>query len=123
MTMETIGNIEEIDIQKYLQVIKRRWLPALGVIAMTVTGASLYAFSLKPSYRAEGSVMIKSNRTSSLTGLSEELGRLEALTHNHNPLDTQARIITSNPVLQETIIALNLRDEDDELLPISVLVF
>ena len=88
---------------------------------MTVTGASLYAFSLKPSYRAEGSVMIKSNRTSSLTGLSEELGRLEALTHNHNPLDTQARIITSNPVLQETIIALNLRDEDDELLPISVL--
>lgn len=121
MTMETIGNIEEIDIQKYLQVIKRRWLPALGVIAMTVTGASLYAFSLKPSYRAEGSVMIKSNRTSSLTGLSEELGRLEALTHNHNPLDTQARIITSNPVLQETIIALNLRDEDDELLPISVL--
>ena len=121
MTVETLSNPEEIDIQKYLQVIKRRWLPALGVIALTVTGASLYAFSLQPTYRAEGSVMIKSNRTSSLTGLSEELGRLEALTQNNNPLDTQARIVTSNPVLQETIRALNLRDEKGKLLPISTL--
>ncbi|KST65149.1 GumC family protein [Mastigocoleus testarum] len=119
--METISNIEEIDIQKYLQVIKRRWLPALGAIALTVTGASLYAFSLEPTYRAEGSVMIKSNRTSSLTGLSEELGRLEALTQNHNPLDTQARIVTSNPVLQETIRALDFRDKEGKLVPINAL--
>ncbi len=123
MTME-IGNIEkieEIDIQKYFQVLKRRWLPALGVCALTVTGASLYALSRKPTYRAEASVMIKTNRTSSLTGLSEDIGRLEALTQNNNPLDTQARIVTSNPVLQETIIALNLKDEEGELLPISTL--
>ncbi len=119
--METISNIEEIDIQKYLQVIKRRWLPALGAIALTITGASLYAFSLKPSYRAEGSVMIKSNRTSSLTGLSEELGRLEVLTQNHNPLDTQARIVTSNPVLQEAIRALDFRDKEGKLVPIHAL--
>lgn len=119
--METIDNIQEIDIQKYLQVIKRRWLPALGAIALTVTGALFYAFSLKPSYRAEGSVMIKSNRTSSLTGLSEELGRLEALTQNNNPLDTQARIVTSNPVLQETIRALDFRDKEGKFIPISAL--
>ncbi len=119
--METISNIEEIDIQKYLQILKRRWLPALGAIALTITAASLYAFSLKPTYRADGSVMIKSNRTSSLTGLSEELGRLEALTQNNNPLDTQARIVTSNPVLQETIRSLNLRDEEGKFIPISAL--
>lgn len=119
--METISNIEEIDIQKYLEVIKRRWFAALGAIALTVTGASLYAFSRKPSYRAEGSVMIKSNRTSSLTGLSEELGRLEALTQNHNPLDTQARIVTSNPVLQKTILALDFRDKEGKLVPIHAL--
>ncbi|NJM19668.1 MAG: polysaccharide biosynthesis tyrosine autokinase [Richelia sp. RM2_1_2] len=124
MTMETLDNIEkieEIDIQKYFQVLKRRWLPALGVCALTVTGATLYALSLKPTYRAEGSVMIKSNRTSSLTGVSEDLGRLEALTQNNNPLDTQTRIVTSNPVLQETITALNLRDEKGEMLPVSTL--
>ncbi|MBF2014117.1 MAG: polysaccharide biosynthesis tyrosine autokinase [Rivularia sp. T60_A2020_040] len=124
MTMETLDNIEkieEIDIQKYFQVLKRRWLPALGVCALTVTGATLYALSLKPTYRAEGSVMIKSNRTSSLTGVSEDLGRLEALTQNNNPLDTQTRIVTSNPVLQETISALNLTDEKGEILPVSTL--
>ncbi len=119
MTIETLSNIEEIDIQKYFQVIKRRWLPALGVFVLSVTVASLYALSRKPIYTAEASVMIKSNRTSSLTGLSEDLGRLEALTHNNNPLDSQARIVTSNPVLRETIKKLDLRDEDGEVIPIS----
>ncbi|MBV6624847.1 MAG: polysaccharide biosynthesis tyrosine autokinase [Rivularia sp. (in: Bacteria)] len=122
MTMETLSTIEEIDIQKYLQVIKRRWLPACGVFGLTVTGATLYAMSLTPTYRAEGSLMIKSNRTSSLTGLSEDLGRLEALTQNNNPLDTQTRIVTSNPVIQETIKELNLRDDEGKLIPISSLV-
>ncbi|AFY57853.1 capsular exopolysaccharide biosynthesis protein [Rivularia sp. PCC 7116] len=121
MTMETLSTIEEIDIQKYLQVIKRRWLPACGVFGLTVTGATLYAMSLTPTYRAEGSLMIKSNRTSSLTGLSEDLGRLEALTQNNNPLDTQTRIVTSNPVIQETIKELNLKDDEGKLIPISAL--
>ncbi|MEM1394513.1 MAG: polysaccharide biosynthesis tyrosine autokinase [Cyanobacteria bacterium P01_H01_bin.150] len=116
--METLSNIEEIDIQKYLQVIKRRWLPAAGVFALTVAGATLYALSLKPTYRAEGSVMIKSDRTSSLTGLSDEIGRIEALTQNNDPLNTQARIVTSNPVIKKTIAALNLKDEEGELLSI-----
>lgn len=119
--METLSNIEEIDIQRYFQVIKRRWLPALGVLVLTVTGATLYAFSLEPTYKAEGSVMIKSNRTSSLTGLSEDLGSLEALTQNNNPLDTQTRIVTSNPVIRDTIRELNLRDEEGKLLPIPAL--
>lgn len=121
MTMETLSNIEELDIQKYLQVVKRRWLPALGVFALTVTGATLYALSRKPTYTAQGSVMIKSDRTSSLTGLSDDLGRLEALTQNNNPLDTQKRIVTSNPVIEKTIAALNLRDEEGELLSIPTL--
>ena len=119
--MDTLSNIEEIDIQRYFQVIKRRWLPALGIFALTVTGATLYALSLEPTYKAEGSVMIKSNRTSSLTGLSEDLGRLEALTQNNNPLDTQTRIVTSNPVIEETIRELNLRDEEGKLIPIPAL--
>ncbi|MEM6402402.1 MAG: polysaccharide biosynthesis tyrosine autokinase [Cyanobacteria bacterium P01_D01_bin.116] len=119
--METLSNIEEIDIQKYFQIVKRRWLPAFGVFALTVTAATLYAFSLEPTYKAEGSVMIKSNRTSSLTGLSEDLGRLEALTQNNNPLDTQTRIVTSNRVIEATIRELNLRDEEGKPLPIPAL--
>lgn len=82
MTMESLPNFEEIDVQKYLQVLQRRWLPVVGIFGMAVTVGSLYAFSLKPSYKAEGSLMIKSNRTSSLTGLTQDIGHLEALNQN-----------------------------------------
>lgn len=123
MTMESLPspNFEEIDFQKYSQVLRRRWFPAVCVFTATVTAASLYAMTRKPSYRAEGSIMIKTNRTSSLTGLAEDLGRLEALTQNNNPLDTQARIVTSNPVIEQTIRALNLRDETGKFLPTPAL--
>jgi succinoglycan biosynthesis transport protein ExoP len=50
MTMESLPNFEEIDIQKYLQVLQRRWLPVVGIFGIAVSLGSLYAFSLKPSY-------------------------------------------------------------------------
>lgn len=110
--MEPIPNVEEIDFQKYLQVLQRRWLPAIGIFGVIVTAASMYAFSLKPIYRAESTLLInKRNNTASLTGLGETIGRLEALNIEGNPLETQAKIVTSVPVMQETIKALNLKDE------------
>ena len=120
--MEPIGNVEEIDFQKYLQVLQRRWLPALGVFAVIVTTASMYALSLKPIYRAEGTLLInKTNNTASLTGLGETIGRLETVNIEGNPLETQAKIVTSVPVIQETIKALNLKDENGKPLPTNVL--
>jgi capsular exopolysaccharide synthesis family protein len=116
--MESLPNFEEIDIQKYIQVLQRRWLPVVGIFGIAVTLGSLYAFSLKPSYKAEGSLMIKTNRASSLTGLTQDIGRLEALNQNENPLETQVKIVTSNPVLQETIRLLNLKNAKGSPLPI-----
>ncbi|MCL6752169.1 polysaccharide biosynthesis tyrosine autokinase [Nostoc sp. CCCryo 231-06] len=118
MTMESLPHVEEVNIQKYLEVIQRRWLPLVGIFGITVTLGCLYAFSLKPSYKAEGSLMIKTNRSSSLTGLSEDIGRLEALNVNDNPLETQVRVIGSNPVIEKTINSLNLKDSKDKLLSI-----
>ncbi|MEH1870774.1 GumC family protein [Nostoc sp.] len=116
MTREPLPHIEEVNIQKYLEVIQRRWLPLVGICGIAVTLGCLYAFSLKPSYRAEGSLMIKTNRSSSLTGLSEDIGRLEALNVNDNPLETQVRVIGSNPVMEKTINSLNLKDSKGKLL-------
>ncbi len=113
--MEIKSNFEEIDFQKYLLVLQRRWMPAVGVFGVVVALASFYAFSLKPSYKAEGSLLIRTNRTSSLTGLGEAIGRLESLTTTNNPLETQAKIVTSVPVLQETIRTLNLKNSKGEL--------
>ncbi|MBW4601118.1 MAG: polysaccharide biosynthesis tyrosine autokinase [Calothrix sp. FI2-JRJ7] len=108
--MESLPTFEEVDFQKYLQVLQRRWLPLVGILGVCVSSGTLYALSLKPSYKAEGSLMVKSNRTSSLTGLTQELGRLEALGQNENPLETQVKVIASNPVIQETISSLKLED-------------
>ncbi|AVH72470.1 GumC family protein [Nostoc sp. 'Lobaria pulmonaria (5183) cyanobiont'] len=118
MTMESLPSFEEVNIQKYLEVIQRRWLPLVGIFAISVTLGCLYAFSLKPSYKAEGSLMIKTNRSSSLTGLPDDIGRLEALNVNDNPLETQVRVIGSNPVIEKTINSLNLKDSQGKLLSI-----
>ncbi len=117
--MEPIQNVEEIDVQKYLLVLQRRWLSAVGVFGVVFTLACLYAFSLKPTYKAEANLLISKNQTSSLTGLGEAIGRLESLKANDStgtPLDTQVQIITSIPVIEETIKSLNLKDSKGKLL-------
>jgi polysaccharide biosynthesis transport protein len=117
--MESLPSFEEVDFQKYLQVLQRRWLPLVAIFGVSVTLGCLYALSLKPSYKAEGSLMIKSNRTSSLTGVTENLGKLEALSQNENPLETQVKVVASNPVIQETIRSLGLKDAKGKPLPIQ----
>lgn len=116
--MESLPNFEEINIQKYLEVLQRRWLPLVGIFGIAVTLGCLYAFSLKPSYKAEGSLMIKTNSSSSLTGSPQDIGRLEALNVNDNPLETQVRIVGSNPVMEKTINSLNLKDSQGK--PLSI---
>jgi polysaccharide biosynthesis transport protein len=105
---------EEIDFQKYWLVLRRRWLPA-AVTFGAVTGLGvLLALMQKPVYEAEGRVLIKSSQASDLTGLGEGLGQLEALAMQNTPLDTQAEIVQSVPVLEQTIEMLDLRNEEGE---------
>lgn len=113
MAMEP-DHIDEIDLQKYWLVLKRQWMPAAGAFGAVLFLTLLYAFIREPVYEAEGKLLFKTNRSSSLTGLAEDVGRLEALGFNNNPLDTQAQIVNSGPVLQETIAMLDLRDDDGE---------
>ncbi|GAB4383877.1 MAG: polysaccharide biosynthesis tyrosine autokinase [Elainellaceae cyanobacterium] len=114
--MEPRDYSEEIDLQKYWLILKRRYLPALGIFGAIVSLAALYALFQKPIYEAEGKLMFKSNRTSVLTGLGEDIGQLEALGYQNNPLDTQAEIVKSLPVLQEVIQVLDLEDDEGELI-------
>ncbi len=112
-------NVEEIDLQKYVQVLQRRWLPGLAIFGTCVTLATIYTFSLQPSYKAEGNLLIKTNNTPSLTGLGEAIGKLESLTRDSNPSDTQVKIITSNQIIQETIQRLGLKDSEGNPLQIK----
>jgi capsular exopolysaccharide synthesis family protein len=105
---------EEIDLQKHWLVIKRRWLPAVG-IAGAVTSATAFAVSnLSPTYQATGKLLLKTDRTSSLTGLSadDQVGHITALTQRSEPVNTQAEVIRSLPIAQSTIKTLKLKGKD-----------
>lgn len=117
-TMHSRENLQEIDVHKYWLVLHRRWLPALGVFGCSFTFMALSAMMMKPTYKAEGSLLIQSSRTSSLIGLDESRGKLDTVAWASNPLDTQASIATSLPVVQETIRTLGLKDDKDT--PIKV---
>ncbi|MBR8834042.1 MAG: polysaccharide biosynthesis tyrosine autokinase [Stigonema ocellatum SAG 48.90 = DSM 106950] len=115
--MEPLPHFEEIDFQKLLQVLQRRWMPAVGVFGAVASVASVYAFSLKPTYQAEANLLMSTNQASSLTGVGEAVGRLRSLEGtDSSPLDTQVQIVTSSPVIQETIRTLNLKDSKGKFL-------
>jgi polysaccharide biosynthesis transport protein len=105
---------EEIDFQKYWLVLKRRWLPATGVFAAVVAFAAWYSLRQEPIYQAQGRLLFKSDRTSSLVGLQNESGQLIPLDSQNSPLDTQAEIAQSLPIAEETIEQLDLQDESGE---------
>lgn len=108
--METKRYSEELDIQNYWLVLKRRWLVTSSVLAATIGLVALATSMQRPSYQASGRVLVQSNRTTSLTGVGEKIGALESLKREGNPLDTQAVVVQSYPILQQVIDSLQLKD-------------
>lgn len=109
----------DADIQKLWLILKRRWLPAAGVFSCAV-GLSIVAAALpKPVYQAEGKLLLKRiNETSAATGLGAQIGELDTLAQQTNPLKTEAAVLSSIPLAQQTIDTLNLKDEEGSpLLP------
>ncbi|MEO0842635.1 MAG: Wzz/FepE/Etk N-terminal domain-containing protein, partial [Cyanobacteria bacterium J06643_5] len=119
MTNEMQVNQEEqdyIDLGQYWLILKRRWLPALLVASSVLGLAAFVTFRQKPVYQSEGKLRFnKSNNVSALSGLGGQIGELTGIA-NSNPLDTEAEVIQSHPLIQETITKLNLRNEEGELL-------
>ena len=111
--MESKQYTEDIDFQKYKLILRRHWLPATSVFALTVILVAAMSFLKKPNYLAEGKLLLKKkNATSALiTGAAEKLGQLESLNFMDNPLDTEVEIVRSIPILKKTINELNLKDQ------------
>ncbi|MDJ0694389.1 polysaccharide biosynthesis tyrosine autokinase [Mastigocoleus sp. MO_188.B34] len=110
--MENKGYPEEIDLQKYLLVLKRRWLIASGVFAVCSGLAGLSLLLQKPAYEASGKLLFQSSKASSLTGVGEKIGHLDSIRKEANPLKTQALLINSESVLKEVVDTLKLKDKD-----------
>ncbi|MBD2562672.1 MULTISPECIES: GumC family protein [Nostoc] len=100
---------QSLDLQQYSLILKRRWLVIAAVTASVFGLSALIAIRQKPIYEAEGKLLFsKTDRVSSLTSPSAQVGELSSVTQLSSPLDTEAEVIRSNPIVEKTITSLNL---------------
>ncbi|MGK7888386.1 MAG: GumC family protein [Leptolyngbyaceae cyanobacterium] len=110
----------DIDLGKYLLVLKRRWLPAFLVIGGVTTLSIVAALVREPSYLASGKVLVKLDRTPALAGLDvpgQSIGEPDSVGLQSDPIATEVETIRSLEVGEKTIATLAL--EDDEGQPMS----
>jgi len=119
--MDYDNQFEDISWQKYWLILKRGRNFALAVFSIVTFLGLFYALLSKPLYRSEAKLLIKTNNTSSLTGLGEKIGRIEPLTEDSDPLSAQTEILLSNNALQQTIKDLELKNDQGELISIKSL--
>ena len=119
--METTEYSEELDFQKYWLVLRRRWLPATGVFGLVLVLAALAGSLQKPVYEAEGKLLFKSDHSSDLTGLKNNIGEVVRLGEKSDPLSTEAQILGSLPIAQETVKVLGLKDKKGQPLDPKIL--
>lgn len=109
-----------MELQQYWLVLKRRWLPAIGVLGVSSALAVFTLTNQKPIYEAEGQLRFTGeDPTASLTGVGGDRGALTPLIADNNPVTTEMAVIRSVPTIEETIRRLNLRNEDGDRLSVN----
>ena len=108
----------DIDLGKYLLVLKRRWLPATCVVGLVTALATVSALLRDPSYHASGKVLVKLDRTPSLAGLDipgrKSIGEPDSIGLSSDPIATEVETIRSLEVAEKTISALSLADDEGQ---------
>jgi polysaccharide biosynthesis transport protein len=100
-----------ISLEKYWTILKRRWRATLFITISVFVIAQLAISLKKPIYLAEGKLRFqRNNATSSITGLGTEIGKLDPLMQQSNPINTEVEVIRSLPIIATTISRLNLKD-------------
>jgi polysaccharide biosynthesis transport protein len=107
---------------QYWQILKRRWLPG-SVVFLTVLTLGVVANTLKQSiYQADAKLKFKGNTvSSSLTEVSKAIGALTPIVEQGNPLDTEAEVLRSVPMIKKTINdpELQLKNSDGKKLSVD----
>jgi capsular exopolysaccharide synthesis family protein len=111
MTTDRQDEDSSIDLQQFWYGLKRRWLPASIVVASVFGLTVLWTYTRKPVYESQGKlVFTKKDASSSLAGLSDKLGDISGLTGTSNPVETEAEIMRSYPIIVKVINSLGLKD-------------
>jgi capsular exopolysaccharide synthesis family protein len=110
--METQDYYSSFD--KYWHIFNRRRKSAIFIFIPVFLVSSLgFVYLQKPAYLAEAKLKFqRTNTTSSLTGVGTEISKLESVAQNQttNPLNTEAEVMRSTPIIRKTITKLNLKD-------------
>jgi capsular exopolysaccharide synthesis family protein len=113
--MDSNLHIEEyVDFNRYWQVIKRRWVPATATFVGIVTLSVVAALVSEDVYQAEAQLLIKSDRSSKLIGIPDGSTEKQVSFDDKDPLETEAKIIQSRPIIEKVISDLDLRGKNNK---------
>ncbi len=115
----------DFDLTRYLLILKRRWMSVSSIFLVTVAFSYVATTFMKPSYQAEGKLLfrIPSFGSNLLLSSSEAqtTGDLRTLVATQNPISTQIEVISSPPLLQQTINELKMKNNKGEPQDVRVL--
>mgnify|MGYP002777021691 FL=1 len=111
----------EVNFQQYAEILKRRWYVTAGILGAVFGLTAFVTFQQKPVFEAQSKMLLKQGGASALTGLNQRVGELTGLTNFSSPVETEAEVIRSNPLVQKTIDDLNLKDNRGK--PLKPLAF
>jgi polysaccharide biosynthesis transport protein len=116
--MERKHNLEEFNFNKYWQIIKYHKIPAIGVFLVTCIIATIMAINTEKKYAAEGKIKFtkESFASSLVTEAGKKLGTLDTFTGTSTPVDTEAEVLVSSPIINQVIEELDLKNEEGEAL-------
>lgn len=104
-----VQNSQNIGFNEYWLILQRRWLPASIAFFSVFSIGVVIAFTRRPMYVAEGQLRFtKFNPISKLTTLKTDnseprFSNLDPLDSQSKPLKTEAAVIQSAPILQQTL--------------------
>lgn len=114
--MDSNLHIEEyIDFNRYWQVLKRRWIPATATFASILTLSLVAALASEDVYQAEAQLLIK-EETPDRVGIDDGTPELKGTVLTKDPIETEAGILQSRPILEQVIKELDLKSKDGEIL-------
>ncbi|MBW4660724.1 MAG: GumC family protein [Drouetiella hepatica Uher 2000/2452] len=112
----------DVDFSRYREALCRSWIPALAAFVTTVLLSAWYTTRLKPLYQADAKLLFKADRASALTALTknpQDGEALKSLLQEQSPLNSEIEILSSRPLLQQTIAKLNLKANNGKPLDVQ----
>ena len=104
---------EYIDFNRYWQVLKRRWIPATATFAGIVGISLVAALTSKEVFEAEAQLQIKPDNTKAVFGIEGVEGESkQSFTIDKDPLETEAKLIKSKPIVLKVIEELDLTNDN-----------